>query len=112
MNCDFSDESACQLCGKCPQAAPGLQHYTGVDPCLGLLDDVVQACCGHGGVGEPYVVVAPGNAPGTMMPRLDGPHVALRGQAALDYFRGLGVGPPCSDTIAMDNPITQLKEAS
>lgn len=94
----------CKLCGKGSLPVPGLHHYRGVDPCLGLLPDVVQACCGHGGAGQPYVTIAPGNAPGTMIPALVGPHRSLRNEAALEFFRQHGVGPPCSEGECMSHP--------
>lgn len=43
-------ERPCVACGVL--AAP-----LGPDPCLGVLEGVSSACCGHG-VEEPYVVVA------------------------------------------------------
>lgn len=109
MTLHYDNETgACRACGKCPVAADGLRHYRGVDPCLGLLPDVVQACCGHAGEGDPYAVIAPGNAPGTMVPDLVGPYSTLHGAAALDYFDALGVGAPCSREVALDNPFTEM----
>src|SRR5207302_8831894 len=54
----------------------------GPDPCLGMLPEVVSACCGHG-VEEPYLKFRMSH---------DRP-VGLRGEAARRYFRAHGVGP-------------------
>ncbi len=40
-----------RTCGKCDQPAP----LNGVDPCLGMLPRVVNACCGHGEPEEAYI---------------------------------------------------------
>lgn len=96
VNSNFRDNGNCVHCGACPVRPPTLLHYDSVDPCLGLLPDVTQACCGHGGLADPYVVIAPGNAPGTMSPHLKSGSYkrVLRNSAALDYFAEQGVGPP------------------
>jgi len=69
-------ERPCVRCGAA--AAPD-----GPDPCLGMLPNVVSACCGHG-VEEPYL----------KFHLSDDRHTGLRGDAALDYFRAQGGGPP------------------
>jgi hypothetical protein len=72
----------------------GLVHYEHVDPCLGCLPDVTQACCGHGGLCQPYVVIAPGNAPGTFSNELapGTKERVLHDSAALAFFAEHGVG--------------------
>lgn len=93
----WTKDGRCEHCGLEPEPhGDELHHYSGVDPCLGILPDVVQACCGHGRDGkEPYVVIAPGNKPGTGLPALKpGTYRgALYGSFALSYFAALGVGP-------------------
>lgn len=107
MNGSFKDLSACAHCGLCPIQGP--PPYPTADPCLGILPDVTQACCGHGGkvhnaeayggtVDEvvahtAYVVISPGDAPGTFHPDAVGPWHVLRGEDALRYFDARGVGP-------------------
>jgi hypothetical protein len=52
MYCDgvfFDDTRPCVACGISVES-------DGPDPCLGLLDGVDAACCGHGVPGEEYVV--------------------------------------------------------
>lgn len=105
----FDDSGTCRACGKSQVSDGTLRNYRGVDPCLGLLPDVVQACCGHAGEGDPYVVIAPGNAPGTMIPELVGRYFEFHGAAALDYFDARGVGAPCTREVALDNPYTEMR---
>jgi hypothetical protein len=65
-------------CVQCGVLAPP----DGPDPCLGMLPEVVSACCGHG-VEEPYLKFR-------MSHDRD---AGLRGEAARRYFRAHGVGP-------------------
>lgn len=80
-------------CAHC-DCAPDVRDPSGmaVDPCLGLIDGVSHACCGHGRTdyAGPYVVI--GGSPGESCVGRDNYHI-LRGQAALDYFAEKGVGP-------------------
>jgi hypothetical protein len=64
-----SVERPCVQCGA-------VADPDGPDPCVGMLPDVVSACCGHG-VEEPYVLL----------------RFSLRGKEALNYFSKYGVGP-------------------
>lgn len=66
-------------CVACGRAMP-----SGPDICLGLLPGVSQACCGHGGVCEPYVVI--GGQPDQDVSTIRNA-VVIRGDAALRYFR-------------------------
>lgn len=54
-------------CGKCHEPRTAEGH----DPCLGVLDGVVNACCGHGHIDEAYVQFVGGRR--------------LAGQDALDW---------------------------
>lgn len=77
-----ADRWPCPHCGGMPLPEQGFEHlpFVGHDPCLGQLDGVRFACCGHGRAWEhPYVVLAGS--------------VVLRDAAALAYFQALGVGP-------------------
>jgi hypothetical protein len=96
MNDRFADDGPCVHCGKCGVRSPELLNYVSVDPCLGVLPDVTQACCGHGGLCDPYVVIAPGNAPGTFSPHVKPGTIQtiFRNESALLYFTEQGVGPP------------------
>jgi hypothetical protein len=62
----------CVLCQR-PETPEG--H----DPCLGTLEGVTNACCGHGDVIHAYVSYPNGEV--------------IRMQDALDLFTRLGVGP-------------------
>ena len=86
-----NDLSPCQGCGLKP--IPGPAPYVDADPCLGILEDVTQACCGHRGVTTPYVVISPGDVPGTFRSQAVGPWIALYGDDALAFFDAQGVGP-------------------
>ncbi len=99
----------CAACGLPPTPDDRLQWYSGVDPCLGLLPNVTQACCGHGGRSVPYVVIAPGNAPGTMSPSVVGREDIRYGRAAIAFFRSLGVGPKKGSPI-LELPPYDFKE--
>lgn len=78
--CPVCDENPLELAGYVGRAddAPA-----GPDPCLGWLRDVVSACCGHGGHGQPYAMMVAA-----------GEKTVLEDEDALRYFRSLGVGPP------------------
>lgn len=110
MTKHYDEAGACRACGMSQVSDPTLRHYSGVDPCLGLIPDAVQACCGHAGEGDPYVVIAPGNAPGTMIPDLVGRHFEYHGAAALRYFDKLGIGPPCTHEVSLDNEYTRMRK--
>ena len=45
----YKDERACKKCG-------GFPTKEGYDACLGYLEGVSQACCGHGIEGEEYYI--------------------------------------------------------
>jgi hypothetical protein len=64
--------SICEEDRPCPKCH---QHRTaeGHDPCIANLPDVQNACCGHGRVGDAYVMFTTGEN-------------GLRGQQALDWF--------------------------
>jgi hypothetical protein len=85
----------CPHCGGMPVALPGLERWPelGADPCLGVLPDVAQACCGHGARGIPYVVISPGCQPYQRLSELPD-RVTLDGDEALAFFLTTGVGPP------------------
>jgi hypothetical protein len=53
------------------------------DPCLGVLEGVESACCGHARPDHAHVVFVDD----------DGNEQALYGEEALAYFRSRGVGP-------------------
>lgn len=106
MNGSMTNHEPCAHCHLRPlEVAPGaVGTYSHVDPCLGIIPDVIQACCGHGYAErarcenaeewhpEPYVVIAPGHPPGTWVP--DAPNASeLREAAALAFFAERGVGP-------------------
>jgi hypothetical protein len=95
VNSEYTDDGACLHCGEREMPVDDLVNYRGVDPCLGRLEGVTQACCGHGGLVNPYVTIAPGNAPGTMTSACvpGSRERVLYGVEALDYFRSRGVGP-------------------
>lgn len=38
-------------CGKCGK----MPTHEGHDPCLGILPGLMNACCGHGEIGEAYI---------------------------------------------------------
>jgi len=66
------------------------------DPCLGMMEGVVHACCGHGCVEPAYVVHGPGLTGGESCWELKEkgiPHTLLRGTAAIQFFADRGVGP-------------------
>jgi hypothetical protein len=86
------NERPCERCGLVAEDGDA------PDPCLGMIDGVKAACCGHNTepsdcafgytpdgkftyVGEPYVWI-------------EGQDDALRGEEALAYFVEQGVGPP------------------
>lgn len=95
MNGEYFDLTPCAHCGKGPQMVTRdeVEHYTHVDPCLGVIPGVVQACCGHGDPDDAYVVIAPGYAPGTMVPDIPPlERVTLRYDEAVAYFDKIGVG--------------------
>jgi hypothetical protein len=86
----------CRACDGMPLPTPWstdlderLRPYYGYDPCLGCLPGVLNACCGHGGEHQPYVLLD-GGGPSKLY--VDNP--SLHGNEALAYFRSLGVGPP------------------
>jgi hypothetical protein len=96
VNGALTDKGPCALCGRVEQPEAGLLNsYTGVDPCLGLIPGVSQACCGHG-FDQPYVVI--GGQPGEYAPEYEARTgkevVVLRWDRALAFFRRMGVGPP------------------
>lgn len=80
---EFEDEM--MTCWFCLKARPYLDQCEDLEPdqCLGRLDNVDAACCGHGFF-VPYVRFTDGR------PELD------RGDA-LDYFNSIGRGPKVSD---------------
>jgi hypothetical protein len=86
----------CPACGEMPipdawtaLAPEGLRPYSGYDPCLGCLSDVLFACCGHCDPNDtPYVVIYEGGS------KLARDNLTLYDEEALEYFRSLGVGPP------------------
>jgi hypothetical protein len=55
----------------------------GPDACLGVIPGVAHACCGHGGLSQPYVVL--GGEPDQGMTSVASA-VTLRGDAALTFF--------------------------
>jgi hypothetical protein len=60
-----------------------------------MLKGVCQACCGHGKIGDAYVVL--GGHP-NQLPHEIRDRVELRGQFALNYFADQGCDvPPCED---------------
>lgn len=49
---DEAESSAPErICGKCGKSAP----WNEIDPCLGMLPRVANACCGHGNPAESYI---------------------------------------------------------
>lgn len=62
-------------CGRCGLDRTKERH----DGCLGTLNGVVQACCGHGTLDDAYVDYSNGSK--------------LAGLDAMKLFRELGVGP-------------------
>jgi hypothetical protein len=64
-------------CSECHQWVP-----EGHDLCLGEIEGVSHACCGHG-VCEPYVVI--GGVPNQDAETIENP-VTLRGDAAVEWF--------------------------
>lgn len=80
-------------CAACDCAPDTLDpRGMGVDPCLGLIDGVSHACCGHGSEdwAGPYVVI--GGEPGESCVGRDN-YTVLRGTDALAWFAEKGVGP-------------------
>src|SRR5512142_3377383 len=53
------DLSLAHLAGERPCGLCGLvaDEWLGPDPCLGLINGVAAACCGHGDTNEAYVVL-------------------------------------------------------
>lgn len=80
LNTDPNVRWACGHCG-------GEQGWRDPDPCLGWLDNVSSACCGHGDAEDAYVVFKDWHPAGQIeMPR------QLRGQEAADYFLSVAAG--------------------
>lgn len=79
MNGIYRDRGPCRECGQLALPGPG----QGIDPCLGLLPGVSNACCGHGDVEKAYVVI--GGRPGQGSAQLPD-RVTLYGPDALVYF--------------------------
>lgn len=63
---DTHEERPCGICGK--ERTP-----EGHDGCVGTLPGVMNACCGHGNLGEAYVQFPNGRL--------------MQGQEALDYIK-------------------------
>lgn len=83
-------------CGACHRAPDETTpDGMGIDPCLGCIPGVSQACCGHGRTDwkGPYVVI--GGEPGqTCIGREEGiDYTVLRGMDALKWFAERGKGP-------------------
>lgn len=78
------ERGLCTHCNKiCPANKP--------DVCLGFIDGVIEACCGHGWITTPYYI------------ENGGPKV--NGRFALNFFSSQGVGPPPTDKIPL--PVVQ-----
>ena len=65
-------------CPECKQSMPD-----GPDICLGYIPGVSHACCGHGGICEPYAVL--GGEPDQSCREIEN-MVVLRGAEALTFF--------------------------
>mgnify|MGYP001562253589 CR=1 FL=1 len=90
-NCERTDtqERGCPACGLV--SGPTIDDP---DACLGFIDSVGGACCGHGDVNEAHVAgtAIPGGEPHPQKP--GDASLWLWGQDALDFFAKMGVGPP------------------
>ena len=83
-----TQERGCLACGLISGAT-----YDEPDACLGFIDGVGGACCGHGNVEDAHVAGL--NVPGQPHPdKPDSESLWLHGQDALDFFDAMGVGPP------------------
>jgi hypothetical protein len=92
---------------QCPHCA---RPYFGggPDPCLGVVDHAVLACCGHGRPAEAYVTLVEGDWQYGRSPS-DYPDDAKRtltGVEALRFFRERGVGPRFSGSTITNVPLT------
>lgn len=56
---NFNDITKCFKC-ECEISEYADGDSNGIDPCLGKLEGVVSACCGHGFISEAYVVLEDG----------------------------------------------------
>lgn len=97
------DRSACLLCRRSypPHAADIPGSGPPPDPCLGLLEGVAQACCGHG-VQRPFVVFGLDARPGDSGNGLG--LTTVTGVAALTWFAERGVGPDIVDALSAALP--------
>lgn len=73
---------AAGYCDHCQSDVPD-----GPDICLGMLDGVQEACCGHGWITTPYVLLNDDSR--------------IEGRNAISYFTGAGVGPPPVETVSV-----------
>lgn len=75
VNTTTGQAGYCEACNKYMPSGPDL--------CLGILDNVAQACCGHGDPPSAYVVI--GGLPDESILTIDNP-ITLRGEEAIEYF--------------------------
>lgn len=69
------------FCAHCQQDCP-----EGPDVCLGLIEGVDEACCGHGWVTTPFVSFG---------------DERVEGRKAISWFKQHGVGPPPVQTVSV-----------
>lgn len=78
----------------CPACKLTADSYDSPDPCLGIIEGVSNACCGHGLVrnssGDPYVQFGWGTEP-------------IRYENALSWFKEHNVGPTILTTSSEEN---------
>lgn len=86
------------FCGTCQRYMP-----QGVDACLGVLDGVSHACCGHGDADKAYVVI--GGFPDQDATTIE-KSCELRGQDAIDYFREVEQARSRSGSVVVPGGLT------
>ncbi len=90
-----ADLGPCHSCGMMPHLLEDgeVGPYKDLDPCLGLVPGVIQACCGHGTMSQAYALISDCDPPGTFISKHKGKLCEVRGERALEWFAEQGVGP-------------------